>query len=204
MSDKAEKNRVVSADISIKLTGDEYQVGVTFNWLRGAKTELLPGTTFPTILEAGIAAVECIDDVLPDLEKRLADIGVDIQDPKHGDSIGLTEAKAGGETKKADVTSFHFAGEVGQMQCKCHKDQWAVFAFAIDPNGQRKLLNSKPVKDEQAGKDALEAFTMASATEFLKKFDLSPDEANKIQVLRGADALKAEANARAMIDKRLH
>ncbi|NBF18457.1 hypothetical protein GV729_24690, partial [Pseudomonas sp. Fl4BN2] len=141
--------------------------------------------------------------------------------PKHGDTFAMTENKPGGETvgmvpfasmedgkikADKDVTQFSFAGEVGQMQCKCHKDEWAIFAFAINPiNGQKKLLGSNPVKDEEDGKAKMQDYVMEKARIFLKEnFNLTPEKAKNITVLRGQDAANAEALAMAKIDNTVH
>ncbi|AEG42305.1 hypothetical protein BdPhPhi1402_gp08 [Bdellovibrio phage phi1402] len=206
---KREKNRVVGADISINLVDGEYQASIAFKWLHGSMTELKAPTTFKTILEASVKATVCIREVLPDLEKRLADAGVDVQDPGHGNALAMTEAKLGGETVAApdkDVTQFSFSGEVGQMQCKCHKGKWAVFAFAMNPvNGEKKFLGSSPVKNQDDGIEKLEAYVMEKASQFLKEnFDLTPEQAANITVLKGEAAAQAEALATAKIDNTVH
>lgn len=205
---KREKNRVVGADISIDFKDGKYSAVVWFRWLHGAKTEMRTPSTFDTILEAAAEGYICIETVLPDLEKRLADAGVDVQDPNHGDGMALTEAKAGGETvaTKPDVTQFSFVGETVQLQCDCHKGQWAVYAFAMNPaDGKRHPIGSLTVKDEEDGKSKMEAFVMEKAEDFLKKnFNLTKEKAKNITVLRGEEAAQAEALAMAKIDNVVH
>lgn len=97
------------------------------------------------------------------------------------------------------TTEIGFTGEVHQAICECHDGQFFIVVFCIHPTKGRSVLpvgTSQHFKTEEEANKNLESEVMKVAKVVLKQSGLSVDQAAKVTVAHGDDAI---ANERRLI-----
>lgn len=101
-------------------------------------------------------------------------------------------------------TQIGFAGEVQPANCECHKGMYMCVAFLIHPEQGRIYLGNNAFPTEEIAKKELDGFVKVAALETLKIMGLEPDEAEKVTVTHGDEAVKSERRIMAENNPNLH
>lgn len=94
-----------------------------------------------------------------------------------------------------ETIEFGFTGEVHQAQCPCHSGKFLIVVWAIHPEHGRSPFpvgTSQHFDTQEQANKGMEAETMVVAKAFLKSIGLSTDDAAKVTVAHGEDAIKNE------------
>lgn len=89
-------------------------------------------------------------------------------------------------------TEIGFTGEVHPAMCPCHEGQFLVVVFQIHPEYGRIPVGQQMFKDEAKANDGLEGAVMAVAKQLIESVGLKVDEAARVVVAHGDEALAME------------
>lgn len=102
--------------------------------------------------------------------------------------------------EKKATTEIGFMGEVQPANCECHKGQFICVAFLLHPLQGRVYLGNAAFETEKIANENLDKFVNFTAGEVLKEMGLTRENAVKVEITHGDEALKSEA--RVMKDHR--
>ncbi len=89
-------------------------------------------------------------------------------------------------------TEIGFTGEVHPAACPCHQGQFLVVVFQIHPALGRIPVGQQMFKNEDLANDGLEKTVLAVATSLIESVGLKVDEAARVTVAHGDQALAME------------
>lgn len=195
---KNEQIKISKVNISIERVDDLFKANAKIFWSSGSTVNLETDATFESISEAIQGVDACLNEALPTIQKE-------IEDSISG-KVPNEKTRSFAVSKKDNIQSFNFSGEVAQLTCKCHKGQWAVYAYAIDSKTKTKnLIGSVFVADEDSGSQIMEDFVYGAASAFLEKtHGINTKDAISKTVLKGKEAEAKELMELAPVDKTIH
>lgn len=92
------------------------------------------------------------------------------------------------------IEQIGFFGEVLEASCDCHKGQFFIVVFVVDPILGRQLIADKPFKTEKEANENVADFVKSVSVKFMASLGIKTEDVVKIEELHGKDAFKRETS----------